>query len=96
MQTSFLESLISGESADQTLGDIVFPKGFETRDFNKLKSDFESLANKYGLSLPPKLKKGQLVFEWKAFPNEAYLTHSSPKDFLLTQTEIDAITAAFD
>ena len=96
MQTSFLESLIDVKTVDETFGDIVFPKGFEVRDFNKLRSDFESLANKYGLSLPAKLKKGQLVFEWKPFPNEVRIAHSSPKEFLLTQAEIDALNAVFD
>ncbi|MDG2473660.1 MAG: hypothetical protein P8M50_00085 [Paracoccaceae bacterium] len=96
MQTSFLESLIDVKTVDETFGDIVFPKGFEVRDFNKLRSDFELLANKYGLSLPAKLKKGQLVFEWKPFPNEVQITHSSPKEFLLTQAEIDALNAVFD
>ena len=96
MQTSFLESLIDVEDVDKTFGDIVFPKGFEVRDFKKLRSDFELLANKYGFSLPAKLRKGQLVFQWKPFPDEASITHSSPKEFLLTQAEIDSLNAAFD
>ena len=96
MQTSFLESLINEEDVDKTLGDIVFPKGFEVRDFKKLRCDLELLANKYGLSLPAKLKKGQLVFQWKPFPNESKITYSSPKEFLLTQAEIDSLNAAFD
>ena len=96
MQTSFLESLISVKVADQTFGDIIFPKGFEVRDFKKLRKDFELLANKYGLSLPAKLKKGQLVLEWKPFPDEAQVTHASTKEFLLTQAEIDALNAVFD
>jgi hypothetical protein len=74
----------------------VFPKGFEVRDFKKFRSDFELLANKYGLSMPAKLKKGQLVLEWKPFPNENEIAHSSPADFSLTQSEIDALNAAFD
>ena len=96
MQTSFLESLIDVRTVDESFGDVVFPKGFEVRDFNKLRNDFEILANKYGLSLPAKLKKGQLVFEWKPFPNEVEITHSSAKEFLLTQAEIDALSAVFD
>jgi len=96
MQTSFLESLINEENVDETFGDIVFPKGFEVRDFKKLRRDFELLANNYGLSLPAKLKKGQLVFQWKPFPNEGQVTYSSSKKFLLTQVEIDALNAAFD
>ena len=96
MQTSFLESLIDVEDVDKTFGDIVFPKGFEVRDFNKLRRDFESLANKYGLSLPAKLKKGQLVFQWKPFPNEAEITYSSSKEFILTEAEITALNEVFD
>ena len=96
MQTSFLESLINEENVDKNLGDIAFPKGFEVRDFKKLRRDLELLANNYGLSLPARLKKGQLVFQWKPFPNESKITYSSPKEFLLTQAEIDALNAAFD
>ena len=96
MQTSFLESLIDEKTVDESFGDIVFPKGFEVRDLNKLRNDLESLANKYGLSLPAKLKKGQLVFQWKPFPNEASITHSSLKEFSLTRAEIKALNEAFD
>jgi hypothetical protein len=96
MQTSFLESLVGVKDDDKTLGDIVFPKGFEVRDFKKLRSDFELLANSYGLSMPAKLKKGQLVLEWRPFPDEDEITHSSPVEFSLTQAEIDALNAAFD
>jgi hypothetical protein len=96
MQTSFLESLIGVKDGDETMGDIVFPKGFEVRNFKKLRSDFELLANKYGLSMPAKLKKGQLVLAWKPFPNESEMAHSSPAEFSLTQAEIDALNAAFD
>ena len=96
MQTSFLESLIDVKDVDKSYGDIVFPKGFEVRDFKKLRNDFESLANSYGLSLPARLKKGQLVFQWKPFPNETKGAHSSSREFLLTQVEIDALNAAFD
>ena len=96
MQTSFLESLVGVSYADESHGDIVFPKGFEVRDFKKLRQDFELLANQYGLSLPAKLKKGQLVFEWKPFPNESKVTHSSSKEFSLTQDEINALNAVFD
>ena len=96
MQTSFLESLIGVKDGDEAIADIVFPKGFEVRDFKKFRSDFELLANKYGLSMPAKLKKGQLVLEWKPFPNENEIAHSSPADFSLTQSEIDALNAAFD
>ncbi|PQM61680.1 MAG: hypothetical protein CML40_03025 [Rhodobacteraceae bacterium] len=96
MQTSFLESLIHVENVDETYGDIVFPKGFEVRDFKTFRNDFELLANKYGLSLPAKLKKGQLIFQWKPFPNEVKNTHSSSQKFSLNQEEIEALNATFD
>ena len=96
MQTSFLDSLIGVNDGDKGISDIVFSKGFEVRDFKKFRSDFELLANKYGLSMPAKLKKGQLVLEWKPFPNENEIAHSSLADFSLTQSEIDALNAAFD
>ena len=35
-----------------------------------LRKEFEILANRYGLSLPAKLKKGNLVLEWKPLPGE--------------------------
>jgi len=96
MQTSFLESLLGIHDTDESVTDIVFPKGFEVSNFQKLRSDFEDLANRYGLSLPAKLKKGQLVLEWKPFPEENGLAHASSKEFLLTQAEIDALTNALD
>ena len=96
MQTSFLESLIDVHNVEETFGDIVFPKGFEVRDFKKLRNEFELLANRYGLSLPAKLKKGQLVFQWKPLPNEVDITHSSHQKISLTQAEIKALNAVFD
>ena len=96
MQTSFLENLIGVNGTDESIGDVVFPKGFEVRDFAKLRQDFEHLANRYGLSMPAKLKKGQLVLEWKPFPNESEITHSSKKVFSLTKAEIDQFNQIFD
>ena len=96
MQTSFLESLLGINDTEESVGDIVFPKGFEVRDFQKLRTDFENVAKKYGLSLPAKLKKGQLVLEWKPFPNEGEVTHQSSKDFMLTQAEMEALSNALD
>ena len=70
-QISFMEFLLSGHTNyDDTLGEIVFPKGFEVRDLENLRNEFENLANRYGLSLPAKLKKGNLVLEWKLLPGE--------------------------
>ena len=96
MQTSFLENLIGSVSDEQEYGDIVFPKGFEVRDFEKLRSDFELLANKYGLTLPAKLKKGQLVLEWKPFLDEDINTYESGKRFSLTNEEITAFQNVFE
>ena len=47
MQTSFLENLIGVNGTDESVGDVVFPKGFEVRDFAKLRQDFEHLASWY-------------------------------------------------
>ena len=58
------------ESQDDSLGEVIFPKGFEVRDLENLRKEFEILANRYGLSLPAKLKKGNLVLEWKPLPGE--------------------------
>ena len=70
-QISFLEFLIRKEEhPDEMLGDVLFPKGFEVRDLENLRFEFEKLANRYGLTLPAKLKKGNLVLEWKPLPGE--------------------------
>ncbi len=91
-----MESLLGVGDAEESVGDIVFPKGFEVRNFQKLRRDFEMLANDYGLSLPAKLKKGQLVLEWKPFPEEPDVTHASSKEFLLSQAEVEALSNALD
>ena len=96
MQTSFLENLVGEHSSDKELGDVVFPKGFEVRNFETLRKDFEVLANRYGLSLPAKLKKGQLVLEWKPFPNEDKNVYSSNKQFSVTPEEMKAFQKVFD
>ena len=44
-----------------------------------LRKEFEILANRYGLSLPAKLKKGNLVLEWKLLPGE--LQNNNEKKF---------------
>ena len=96
MQTSFLENLVGVKETEETLGDVVFPKGFEVRDFQKLRKDFEALANKYGLSLPAKLRKGQLVLEWKPFPEEIKLAQENSNQFSLTEDELAALRVALD
>ena len=71
-QISFLEFLIDeNESQDDSLGEVIFPKGFEVRDLENLRKEFEILANRYGLSLPAKLKKGNLVLEWSLYQGKS-------------------------
>ena len=71
IQISFLEYLIGGEKClEEVLGEVVFPKGFEVSNIEDLRVEFEKLANRYGLTLPAKLKKGNLVLEWKPLPGE--------------------------
>jgi hypothetical protein len=96
MQTSFLDNLIGASGSDEEYGDVVFPKGFEVRDFETLRRDFELLANRYGLSLPAKLKKGQLVLEWKPFPGESSNSYEGTKKFALTSEEINAFQNVFE
>ena len=70
-QISFMEFLINeNNDLDDNLGEVIFPKGFEVRDLENLRYEFEKLANRYGLTLPAKLKKGNLVLEWKPLPGE--------------------------
>ena len=71
IQISFMEFLINDNTEfDDNLGQVIFPKGFEVRDLENLRYEFEKLANRYGLTLPAKLKKGNLVLEWKPLPGE--------------------------
>ena len=51
-QISFMEFLINENTElDDNLGQIIFPKGFEVRDLENLRYEFEKLANRYGLTL---------------------------------------------
>ena len=60
-QISFMEFLINENTElDDNLGQVIFPKGFEVRDLENLRYEFEKLANRYGLTLPAKLKKETL------------------------------------
>ena len=65
-----------------------------------LKSDLESLANKYGLTLPTKLKRGKLIFELKT-PNNTREVRSLPihrvtkNSYSLSSEEVQAIECAF-
>ena len=79
-QISFMEFLINENTElDDNLGQVIFPKGFEVRDLENLRYEFEKLANRYGLTLPAKLKKGNLVLEWKPLPGE--LNNEKKKNF---------------
>ena len=96
MQTSFLKSLIGDSKSTDSLGEIVFPKGFEVSDFEKLRTEFNSLACRYGLTLPAKLRRGQLVLECKPLPGEKNHYDIERKVSDLTIDEISAITKSFD
>jgi len=100
-----LEYLIGGEEyLEEGLGEVVFPKGFEVRNLENLRLEFEKLANRYGLKLPAKLKKGNLVLEWKPLPGEvgnnpdtnrlknAYVKQKALK---LTSEEVNAFSNIF-
>ena len=101
VQTSFLEYLISNDQTRDGLGEISFPKGFEVRDFSKLRSEFEELANRFGLSLPAKLKRGVLILEWKPLSSERQSDHekiikSNKVETLgLTDEEVSALSGVF-
>ena len=104
IQISFLEYLVSGEKySEDSLGEVVFPKGFEVSNLEDLRFEFEKLANRYGLTLPAKLKKGNLVLEWKPLPGE--LEHGpsidlknyqlKQKSLNLTSEEVSAFSNIF-
>ena len=103
-QISFLEFLIDeNASQDDSLGEVIFPKGFEVRDLENLRKEFEILANRYGLSLPAKLKKGNLVLEWKPLPGKSKIilkrnlvkVKLKPKVSNLTTEELIAFSESF-
>ena len=105
IQISFLEYLICGEDyLEETLGEVVFPKGFEVNNIEDLRFEFEKLANRYGLTLPAKLKKGNLVLEWKPLPGEmgnnprTHLKNSylRKKTLRLTSEEVTAFSNIFN
>tara|TARA_A100001011_G_C13892621_1_gene667657 strand:+ start:70 stop:417 length:348 start_codon:yes stop_codon:yes gene_type:complete len=104
IQISFLEYLVSGEKyLEDSLGEVVFPKGFEVRNIEDLRFEFEKLANRYGLTLPAKLKKGNLVLEWKPLPGELEQAPSldlknyqlKQKSLNLTSEEVSAFSNIF-
>ena len=93
-QISFMEYLLNGyETVDDALGEIVFPKGFEVRDLESLRYEFEKLANRYGLTLPAKLKKGSLVLEWKPLPGEIINKKRDNLEKIKLKTKITNLTS---
>ena len=103
-QISFIEFLTNQNTdLDDNLGEVVFPKGFEVRDLENLRDEFEKLANRYGLTLPAKLKKGNLVLEWKPLPGELNNKKEENVDKLklrsrfsnLTPEELNAFSNSF-
>ena len=104
IQISFLEYLIGGEKClEEVLGEVVFPKGFEVSNIEDLRVEFEKLANRYGLTLPAKLKKGNLVLEWKPLPGEIAVNrmskfkdnHLRQQGLKLTLEEVAAFSNVF-
>ena len=96
MQGSFLESLIGNDNTNQVIDEIKFPKNFKINNFNKLREDFNALAESYGLLLPTKLKKGQLVLEIKNPSDKEKINLDKSQKTSLTFEEIKAIEESFD
>ena len=60
-QISFMEFLINENTElDDNLGQVIFPKGFEVRDLENLRYEFEKLANRYGLTFLQNLRRETL------------------------------------
>ncbi len=96
MQSSFLESLIGNDTNNKVIDEIIFPKNFKINNFNKLREDFNALAESYGLHLPTKLKKGQLVLEIKNLNDKEKSDTKKSKKTSLTFEEIKAIEESFE
>ena len=98
-QKSFFERLLI--DCNQATGlEIGFPQEYTVDNFATLKSDLESLANKYGLTIPAKLKRGKLIFELKTVDQTIEMKKStklevSKKSYSLSYEEVKAIECAF-
>ncbi len=93
-QRSFFERLLI--DCNQVSGlEIGFPQEYAFENFAMLKSDLESLANKYGLTLPTKLKRGKLIFEMKTSNNDENLRRIRGRSYSLSSEEVKAIECAF-
>ena len=98
-QKSFFERLLI--DCNQATGlEIGFPREYAFDNFVTLKSDLESLANKYGLTIPAKLKRGKLIFELKTLDQAVEIKKStklqlSKRSYSLSYEEVKAIECAF-
>ena len=98
-QKSFFERLLI--DCNQATGlEIGFPREYAFDNFVTLKSDLESLANKYGLTIPAKLKRGKLIFELKTAGQAIEVKKStklqlSKRSYSLSYEEVKAIECAF-
>ena len=98
-QKSFFERLLIDCNHSSGL-EIGFPREYAFDNFATLKSDLESLANKYGLTIPAKLKRGKLIFELKTADQTIKMKKStelqlSKKTYSLSFEEVKAIECAF-
>lgn len=98
-QKSFFERLLTDTSPVNGL-EIGFPQDYQFEKFAMLKTDMESLANKYGLTIPAKLKRGKLIFEIKSMKENDQIKKitKSPvslNSYSLNNEELDAIECAF-
>ena len=98
-QKSFFERLLI-DCNNATGLEIGFPREYAFDDFATLKSDLESLANKYGLTIPAKLKRGKLIFELKIVDQAIEIKNStklklSKRPYSLSFEEVRAIECAF-
>ena len=96
MQTSFLENLIRDDKSSNQFAEIRFPKNFKINNFNKLRDDLNDLARNHGLTMPTKLKKGQLVLEIKPSNSNEKNEFFKNRKTSLTFEEIKAIEESFD
>ena len=98
-QTSFFERLILDSPNTGGL-EIGFPSKYKFDKFAMLKRDLESVADKYGLALPIKLKRGKLIFELKTTSSSDGVKNFweksiSKQSYSLSTEEVKAIECAF-
>ena len=98
-QASFFERLLLDSKGVDSL-EIGFPSGYNFDKFAMFKRDLESVADKYGLALPIKLKRGKLIFELKTtdISNNSLTIKEKPvsgHSYSLSIEEVEAIECAF-